>query len=62
VEPEETAAAGQRLDKHVPAAMDTYTTTEELLVTMFPMWFMLRLYGEDERGKLVAAKRRQSWL
>jgi hypothetical protein len=34
VEPDDTAVARQRLDKHVSAATDTHTTIEALLEAM----------------------------
>jgi hypothetical protein len=35
VEPEETTVAGQRLDKHVSAEMDTHTTKEAVLCRLY---------------------------
>jgi hypothetical protein len=40
VEAEETAAARQRLGKHLPAATNTHVTIEELLDAEFSMRFM----------------------
>jgi hypothetical protein len=49
VEPEETAVVRQWLNKHVSAATDIHSTTEELLETVFSMWSGLRLYSEGLR-------------
>jgi hypothetical protein len=48
-ETEEMPIAMQQLSKHIPAAMDTYITTEEPLGVVFPMQSMLRLYNKDQR-------------
>jgi hypothetical protein len=41
---EEMYITRQRLDKHVPVAMATHATMEELLETMFSMGSILKLY------------------
>jgi hypothetical protein len=50
VEPEETLIARQRLDKHIPAAMKTQATIEELFETVFSVGPAPRLYNEDPRA------------
>jgi hypothetical protein len=54
VEPEETAVARLRPDKHVPAATNTYATMEELLVALFSTWPVPSLYNEDENRSQFA--------
>jgi ribosome-interacting GTPase 1 len=51
VEPEETAIAMKRLDKHVSAAMDMDAMIQELLKMMFSMQSMLRLYSKGHQEK-----------
>jgi hypothetical protein len=41
VEPEKMAVAGQQLGKHIPTAMNTHATTEELLDMVFSMQSVL---------------------
>jgi hypothetical protein len=41
MEPEKTVTATQWLGKHIPATRNTHATTEALLETVFPMWFVL---------------------
>jgi hypothetical protein len=46
----ETFVPRQWLGKHIPATADTYTTTEELLETVFSTWSMQKGYKEDNWG------------
>jgi hypothetical protein len=41
METEKTAVARPQLGKHVSAAMKQHATTDELLESMFSVWFML---------------------
>jgi hypothetical protein len=51
-EPEEMSIASQWLSKHVPAAKDTYTTTEELWEVVFSILSMLWLCNEDQQDQV----------
>jgi hypothetical protein len=44
----------QRIGKHVPAAMNTYTKIELLLETVFPTRSVQSGYEEDNWGDLVS--------
>jgi hypothetical protein len=54
VEPEETAVARQRLDKHLAAAVDMHAAIEELLEAVFSVWSVLKLYSEGHQEKSVS--------
>jgi hypothetical protein len=41
----------QRIGKYVPAAMNTHTTIELLLETVFSTWSMQRGHKEDNWGR-----------
>jgi hypothetical protein len=49
----QNSIARQRLGKHSPAAMDMHATIEEPW-EVFSVWFMPRLYNEDQWDKLVS--------
>jgi hypothetical protein len=49
VEQEETAIAGQRLDKEVSAEINRQATIEKLLEAVSSLWFDPSLHSEDQR-------------
>lgn len=54
MEPEETAAARKRLEKHVSTATNMHATVEELLEAVFSMWSVPRLCSEGHWEKLAS--------
>jgi hypothetical protein len=61
VEPEETSVVRQRLSKHVPTAINTHATTEEL----FDMLFSIRSVSYKTCSDTYVSRRQQnswSWI
>jgi hypothetical protein len=53
VEPEETAVAGKRRNKHLSMAVNMHATTEQMLEAVFSIWFMPSPCSKGERDSLV---------
>jgi hypothetical protein len=53
-DPETTSIARQQHGKHVSAVTNNHATIEELLEVVISMWFVLRLYKDNQREFLVS--------
>jgi hypothetical protein len=50
----EVVIARQQSGKHVSTVINQNTTTEELLEVVFSVWYMPKLYSEDQHEKSVS--------
>jgi hypothetical protein len=58
VETEQTSIISKQwLGKHTPTATDMHTVIQEMLETVYSVWFMLKLCNKDQWDHLVAMKK-----